>query len=90
MQTSLARRQRHRRNGNGHRGGPGTVSKIAVAIPLFLFGSFLLVGLIGFVVAVSAYSLYSQGLGDPKTLLDSITFHYLFNFASFMLLLASA
>ena len=74
MDTSLARRQRHRRNGNGHRGGSGAASKVAVAIPLFLFGTFLLVGLVGFVVAVSAYSLYSQGLDDPKVLLDSITF----------------
>ena len=73
MDTSLARRQRHRRNGNGY-GGHGTVSKVAVAIPLFLFGTFLLVGLVGFVVAVSAYSVYSQGLDDPRALLDAITF----------------
>src|SRR3954451_17437572 len=74
METSLARRQRHRRNGNGHGGGRGTASKIAVAIPLLLFGSFLLVGLVGFVVAVSAYSVYSQGLGNPKDLLNNIQF----------------
>jgi membrane peptidoglycan carboxypeptidase len=74
METSLARRQRHRRNGNGHRRGSGAASKIAIAVPLFLFGTFLLVGLIGFVVAVSAYTVYSQGLDDPKKLLDSLTF----------------
>ncbi len=74
MDTSLARRQRHRRNGNGHRGGRGTASKVAVAIPLFLFGTFLLVGLVGFVVAVSAYSVYSQGLGDPRVLLNNVRF----------------
>src|SRR5215210_5046954 len=74
METSLARHQRQRRNGNGHRGGRGTVSKIAVAVPLFLFGTFLAVGLIGFVVAVSAYTVYSQGLEDPKALLDKLTF----------------
>src|SRR3954451_4890886 len=74
METSLARRQRHRRNGNGHGGGRGTASKIAVAIPLLLFGSFLMVGLVGFVVAVSAYSVYSQGLGNPKDLLNNIQF----------------
>src|SRR5262245_57396934 len=73
METSLARRQRRRRNGRGH-GGPGTVSKVAIAIPLFLFGTFLFVGFLGFVVAVSAYTVYSQGLGDPRQLLDNIAF----------------
>src|SRR5690242_9515805 len=75
MQTSLGRRQRRRRIGNGNRGGRvGTVGKVAIAIPLFLFGTFLLVGFMGMVVAVSAYSVYSQGLGDPKALLDDVTF----------------
>src|SRR5260370_30865216 len=78
MRTALERRQRHRRNGNGNGNGHGsgtrTVSGIAVAIPLFLFGTFLLVGMVGFVVAVSAYSVYSQGLGDPKELLDNLAF----------------
>src|SRR5438045_7692575 len=80
MRTALERRQRHRRNGNGNGNGNGhgsgerTVSRIAIALPLFLFGTFLLVGVVGFVAAVSAYSVYSQGLGDPKDLLDNIAF----------------
>ncbi len=41
MQTSLARRQRRRRNGSGHRPSSGrrTVADIAIAIPIFLFTS---------------------------------------------------
>ena len=78
MDTSLARRQRqrqrHRRNGNGHRGGSGTASKIAIAIPMLLFGTFFLAGLIGFTVAVSGYTVYSRDLDDPETLLNKITF----------------
>ena len=46
MQTSLARRRRHRRNGGRPRGG-GAASKVAIALPLFLFGTFVLLGLVG-------------------------------------------
>jgi len=75
MDTSLARRQRHRRNGTDKRRGVGgTASKVAIAFPLFLFGAFLLLGLLGFVAAVGAYGYYSQGLPDPKSLLDNLSF----------------
>jgi len=75
MELSLARRQRHRRNGKGQRhGARGVAAAIAIAFPLFLFGVFLLVGLIGMVAAVGAYSYYSQGLPDPKTQLAGLTF----------------
>src|ERR1700688_2153871 len=75
MDTSLARRQRHRRNGTDKRGGAGgTASKVAIAFPLFLFGTFLLLGLLGFVAAVGAYGYYSNGLPDPKSLLDNLSF----------------
>ena len=69
MQTSLARRQRRRRSG-GQRPSTGkrAVAGVAIAIPLFLFASFLAVGLLGFAGAVSAFSFYSQGLPDPKEL----------------------
>src|SRR6185437_15626271 len=75
MQTSLARRQRHRRIGNGRRQRPGgTARTVALALPLFLFGTFVLVGLIGLVGAVAAYNYYSTGLPDPKQALDTLTF----------------
>ncbi len=75
MQTSLARRQRHRRNGNGRSAPPGgVVRRIAIALPLLLFGSLLLLGVVGLVAAVGAYNYFSAGLGDPKQLLDTLTF----------------
>ena len=73
MQTSLARRQRHRRNGTGRGSGGGrAASRVAIALPLFLFGTLALLAIVGFGSAVAAYSYYSQGLPDPKHLLDTI------------------
>jgi len=76
MQTSLSRRQRRRRNGSGHRPSSGkrAVAGIAIAIPLFLFGSLLLVGAAGFAGAVTAFSHYSQGLPDPLDVFGNIKF----------------
>jgi membrane peptidoglycan carboxypeptidase len=75
MQTSLARRQRHRRNGHGGRGtGGSAASKVAIALPLFLFGTFVLLAFVGAAGAVGAYNYYSQGLEDPKKLLEGLTF----------------
>lgn len=75
MQTSLARRQRHRRNGNGRGGPPGGIARrAAIALPLFLFGTLLLVGLLGLVGVVAAYNAYSRDLPDPKELLDRLSF----------------
>jgi membrane peptidoglycan carboxypeptidase len=73
MQTSLARRRRHRRNG-GRRGSGGAASKVAIALPLFLFGTFVLLAIVGATAAVSAYGYYSQGLEDPKKLLETLDF----------------
>lgn len=74
MQTSLSRRQRRRRNGSGHRPSSGrrAVAGIAIAIPLFLFASLLVVGAVGFAGAVTAFSYYSQGLRDPKDVFDNL------------------
>lgn len=67
MQTSLARRQRHRRSGAARRGrGGGSGRRAALAIPILLFGSFLALGAVAFVGAVSAYAYYSRDLLDPK------------------------
>ena len=75
MQTSLARRQRQRRKGYRNRPkGNAAVAAGAIALPLFLFSTFLIVGFIGFAGAVSAYSYFSQGLDEPKSVLENLTF----------------
>jgi membrane peptidoglycan carboxypeptidase len=71
MQTSLARRQRRRRNGGRQPStGKRAVAGVAIAIPLFLFASFLIAGLVGFAGAVSAFSYYSQDLPPPQEALN--------------------
>jgi membrane peptidoglycan carboxypeptidase len=73
MQTALQRRQRHRRNGAARRGrGGGAARRAALAIPLLLFSSFLVLGGVGFVGTVSAYAFYSRGLPDPQEMFDNI------------------
>jgi membrane peptidoglycan carboxypeptidase len=76
MDTSLARRQRHRRTGPARRprGGGATARNVAIAIPIVLFSIFLLVGLVGFLGVVTAYAYYSHGLDDPRKLLENIDF----------------
>jgi peptidoglycan glycosyltransferase len=75
MQTSLARRQRQRRNGAARRPRGGSAARrVAVAIPLFLFTTLLLVGVVSFVSVVSAYAYFSRGLPDPKELLLNLSF----------------
>ena len=75
MQTALQRRQRHRRNGAARRGrGGGAARRAALAIPLLLFSSFLVLGGVGFVGTVSAYAYYSNGLPDPTTALEGLKF----------------
>ena len=75
MQTSLARRQRHRRTGVARRPRGGHAARnVAIAIPLVLFSTFLLAGLVGFLGVVTAYAYYSQGLDDPRKLLANIDF----------------
>ncbi len=75
MQTALQRRQRHRRTGAARRGrGGGSARRAALAIPVLLFSSFLVLGGVGFVGSVSAYSYYSRDLPDPATLFEGIQF----------------
>jgi peptidoglycan glycosyltransferase len=75
MQTSLARRHRRRRLAAGRRPrGGGTARRVALAIPIVLFASFVTVSLVGFVGAVSAYSYYSRNLPDPRALLENLSF----------------
>ena len=75
MQTSLARRQRHRRSAlRGTPRGSSAVRRVAIAIPIILFSTFLLVGAAGLVGVAAAYGYYSQGLPDPKDTLNNLRF----------------
>jgi membrane peptidoglycan carboxypeptidase len=76
MQTSISRRQRHRRLAAARRprGGGGTARQVAIAIPLFVFATLIAFGLIGFVGAVSTYAYYSEGLPDPRQKLQDLRF----------------
>jgi peptidoglycan glycosyltransferase len=75
MQTSLARRQRHRRAGQAKRPRGGTaIRRAAILLPFLLFSSFMVVGLLVCLGAVTAYAYYSRGLDDPRALLSNIAF----------------
>ncbi len=75
MQTSLARRQRHRRGAfRGRPRGSSVTRRILIAIPILLFAVFLLIGVAGLVTAAAAYNYYSQGLPDPKDTLSNLSF----------------
>jgi peptidoglycan glycosyltransferase len=76
MQTSLARRARHRRSGAARRGrgGGSAARRAALAFPILLFGSFLALGTVGFITAVSAYAFYARDLPDPKKAFDDLGF----------------
>ena len=75
MQTALQRRQRHRRNGAARRGrGGGAARRAALAIPLILFSSFLVLGGVGFISTVTAYAYYSRDLTDPEQAFNEIGF----------------
>jgi len=69
MQTSLQRRNARRRKGGRGRSG-GVARTAAIALPLFLFATFLAVAGVAFVGAVSAYAYYSSDLDEPSALED--------------------
>ena len=73
MQTSLQRRNARRRKGGRGRSG-GAARTAAVALPLFLFATFLAVAGVAFVGAVSAYAYYARDLDEP-TALEDIAFN---------------
>ncbi len=75
MQTSLARRERVRRNGKGRRGRGGSASRVAIALPVFLLVTFFVLSLVTFVGAVQVYSAYSSDLPDPKAALEAIPYN---------------
>jgi membrane peptidoglycan carboxypeptidase len=75
MQTSLARRQRHRRYATrGRPRGSSPVRRVAIAIPIILLSVFVLVGVAGLVGVATAYNYYSQGLPDPREALTNLSF----------------
>jgi membrane peptidoglycan carboxypeptidase len=75
MQTSLARRQRHRRSlGRGRPRGSSAVRRAAIAIPIILLTAFVAVGLVGVIGVAAAYNYYSQGLPDPRDTLSNLSF----------------
>jgi len=75
MQTSLNRRQRQRREAARRRPrGTGAVKYVALAIPLFLFTTLLLLGAAGATFAVAGYSFLAKDLPDPKRALEAIEY----------------
>jgi membrane peptidoglycan carboxypeptidase len=75
MQTSLARRQRHRRGvGRGRPRGSSNLRRVVIAIPLLILAAFALIGVAGLVGVAAAYNYYSQGLPDPKDTLTNLVF----------------
>jgi membrane peptidoglycan carboxypeptidase len=76
MQTTLARRQRHRRSVNRRptgRSGP-VIRSILIAIPVvFVLVTIMLAGA-GALFTVAAYNFYAQGLPDPSTALNDLRF----------------
>jgi len=77
MQTSLARRQRHRRSIQRRPtggGGSRIARRIAIAIPIVVLVLAFSAGLVGVVFAVGLYNHYATGLPDPKDILTRIEF----------------
>ena len=78
MQTSLARRERRRRGASTRtpKGG-AAVKRLAIIIPLILFTTIVLVGVLGVVSAVAAYNIYANNLPTAdqiKSVLENIDF----------------
>jgi membrane peptidoglycan carboxypeptidase len=75
MQTSLSRRHRQRRLADRRRPrGSGPVKYAAIALPLFLFATLLMLGAAGATFAVAGYSYLAKDLPDPRSALEAITF----------------
>jgi len=53
--------------------GKGSGHRLAVAVSMFVFGAFALVGLIGLIATVGLFAIYSQGL-PPTSDLERIQF----------------
>lgn len=74
MRHSLARRQRHRRQGARRPRGNGALTGALLAIPIAVFSLLLAAGAVAGVAAVGLYQSLAQGLPEPAAALDSLTF----------------
>jgi penicillin-binding protein 1A len=76
MQTTLARRQRHRRATGRRptRRGGSTLRRILIAIPIIILLVSLLLAGAGALFTVAAYNYYAAGLPDPKEALTKLDF----------------
>ncbi len=75
MQTTLARRQRHRRAAYRRPKGRGsTLRRILIAIPIILLLVMLLTAGAGALFTVAAYNHYATGLPDPEAALTDLDF----------------
>ncbi len=76
MQTTLARRQRHRRSQARRptRRGGSTLRRILIAIPIILLLVSLLLAGAGALFTVAAYNYYAAGLPDPEEALTKLDF----------------
>jgi membrane peptidoglycan carboxypeptidase len=76
MQTTLARRQRHRRSLHRRPNGrSGTIIRgILIAIPVVVLLVTILLAGAGALFTVAAYNFYAQGLPDPGTQLNDLKF----------------
>ena len=76
MQTTLARRQRHRRTVNRRpvgRGGSNLIRIVIAILVIVLLLSVMLAGA-GGLFTVAAYNFYADGLPDPKSALNELSF----------------
>jgi membrane peptidoglycan carboxypeptidase len=76
MQTTLARRQRHRRTVNRRpvgRGGSNLLRIVIAILVIVLLFSVMLAGA-GGLFTVAAYNFYADGLPDPKSALNELSF----------------
>ena len=76
MQTTLARRQRHRRATGRRptRRGGSTLRRILIAIPIIILLVSVLLAGAGALFTVAAYNYYAASLPDPKEALTGLDF----------------
>ncbi len=75
MQTSLARRQRHRRALQRRpKAGGSALRRVLIAVPIVLLLLTVITAGTGLVFAVGTYNHYAEGLPDPKTALTDLQF----------------
>jgi penicillin-binding protein 1A len=76
MQTTLARRQRHRRAISRRPAGRGGswIRRILIAIPIVVLLVAVLLGVAGALFTVAAYNFYARDLPDPKAALSDLSF----------------